>query len=1164
MRIPTRCLSASLRLAAALALAPLVPALPARAGETRLVVLHTTDLHGALDGWDYAADRAAPRGLTRIATLVRRERAGGTATLLLDDGDCLQGGAATVWARSPGGRPGPMMTLMSALGYDAMAVGNHEFDFGMEALERARRTASFPWLAANVVREDGGQAFDPSLVRTIQGIKVGVVGLCTPAVPKFTDSTFRAGLRFLDPVEPARREVERLRRIEGCDVVLLLAHTGLERDPQTRAERRGDTPDENWGFRLAQQVRGVDAIILGHTHVVVPWARIDGQLVTQAGKFGEDLGRIEFRLRRSGERGPWAVMDARASIVAVTDSVPEDSALAAIAAPYHEAARAALDSLVGRAALPLTAPLGRLGDGPLWGLIQRAQLAATGADLSLAALPDPGAEIPAGPITRRMLLRLYPYENTLGVVLLSGAEVKQVLEKSASLLSEYTFEADRPLFEPDAPAYNFDAMAGVSYRLDLTRPVGERVVDLRWRGSPIPPARTFKVAVNSYREFGGGGYPAIPAAPRVWQTTRGVRELIADYCAARDSLEPGEAPQWSIAPAQAVLPERGLLDLLVRREALSRGQADSLDATRVVDRRTFATWLGTMMGSRAGSALPAGRLGPERPLTVAEALEACERAARGARYRLAGGSPDRSFRRSLLTGTSVREGDASLTAAQALGLLANLRFPTLRLLETTDFHGAILSTTRDRDTNRMIGGSAALAGWIERLRAENPEGTVLLDGGDCYQGTMISNLQFGRPVVEQMNALGYTAAAIGNHEFDWTADTLVNRVVTLRCASLAANMVERRTGRRPRWARADTVVTRRGFRIGVLGLAYRETPTVTLPANVAALRFDDDSTTAARAVPDLRRRADVVVGIGHIPAEIDSSRHVHGDLWRDAHVPGFDVWFGGHSHNRVLDWCGGVPLMIAGAHGEVVGVCDVVVDGLARRAVERRPRLQLTFDDAIAPDSVWQERIALWNSATGPIAGQKLCRNARRLGRGGGASLIGSLVADAMRAEAKVDVAMQNSGGLRADLAEGDVTRGSIYEVMPVDNTLFTLDLTAQQIRDVLEEGLAHGRVTQVSGIRYWFDMTRPPGDRVTLLAEADGQPLDQTFHYRIVVNNFMATGGDNYDTLMKGRHREDTGINVRDALERYVVARAAENGGVLDYRGDERIRRNERPGAGR
>src|SRR5206468_8095409 len=138
-------------------------------------------------------------------------------------------------------------------------VGNHEFDYGLEALASARKDAAFPWLAANIVREaDGKPAFAPSLVRPVGGVRVGVVGLCTPAVPFLEDSANIAGLRFLSPVEAARAEVERLRRIEHCDVVVLLAHTGLEKNPDTGVERKGDAPGENWGYRPATEVPGVD------------------------------------------------------------------------------------------------------------------------------------------------------------------------------------------------------------------------------------------------------------------------------------------------------------------------------------------------------------------------------------------------------------------------------------------------------------------------------------------------------------------------------------------------------------------------------------------------------------------------------------------------------------------------------------------------------------------------------------------------------------------------------------------------------------------------------------------------------------------------------------------------------------------------------------------
>jgi 2',3'-cyclic-nucleotide 2'-phosphodiesterase/3'-nucleotidase len=459
----------------------------------------------------------------------------------------------------------------------------------------------------------------------------------------------------------------------------------------------------------------------------------------------------------------------------------------------------------------------------------------------------------------------------------------------------------------------------------------------------------------------------------------------------------------------------------------------------------------------------------------------------------------------------------------------------------------------------VLGGSSVLAAHIARLRAENPEGTVLIDGGDWFQGTMISNLQFGRPVVEQMNVLGYAAAAIGNHEFDWTADTLARRVRELHCAALGANLVQKKDGRRPKWVRADTVFARRGVRVGVLGLCYRFTPTVTLAANVAHLRFEDDSTTAARLVPELRGKegADVVLAVGHIPAETDSTRGAKsGDLVRLARgVKGVDGWFGGHSHNRVLDTIEGATVMIPGSHGQVVGVCDMVVDPVAHRVLDRQSRLVLAYADEVVPDSAMEARVARWNANVAPLAATPVGRNARLLGRGSPEAAIGDLVCDAIREASGVDVVFQNGGGLRADLRDGMVTKGGVYEVMPFDNTIFTLDLSGAEVRRVIEDGLRTGRVTQVSGIRYEFDNRRPRGDRVVTMTLADGKPLDAAKSYKAACNNFMATGGDENATLSQGKNRLDTGRNVRDALEAYIAARS-QNGAALDYQIDGRIKR--------
>jgi 2',3'-cyclic-nucleotide 2'-phosphodiesterase / 3'-nucleotidase / 5'-nucleotidase len=1172
----------------------------ARAEEAQLTILHTADLHGALTSWDYLADRPAARGLARVATLVQRVRSEGGPVLLLDAGDAMQGSPLeTVWRRSTGAGPEPMMTAMTRMGYDAMAVGNHEFDFGPTARERTRATAGFPWLAANVVREsDGTPAFAPSLVKTVGSLRVGIVGICTPAVPSLEDSENVAGLRFLPAVDAARHEVERLRGEGRCDLVVILAHTGL--DSVAGAQRVGDAQDENVGAELARGVAGADVVILGHTHDVIDSLRMGAALVTQAGQRGEHLGRLDFAFTRASARGPWKLTTRRARVLTVTDSVPVHAPLADFARPYHESTEAALSETLGVASREIASPHGRLEDNGLWELVQRAQLEATGAEVSLAAMFDPNVRIAAGPVTVRHALALYPYDNTLGVVELTGADLKATLERAAGTLALYTFDGGRPLIEPGVPGYQFDAAEGVTYDIDLTRPVGDRVANLSLGGAPLAPERHLRVAVNSYRMNGGGGFVEIQRAPRLPCEPRLVRDVLVSHIRKARTLDGAFTENWSLLPDYAPVPERPFIDLMVRQGVITLAEAMRFNPSDPARRGDLAYWLSRSFGWREKKFSGAFADVPDslepwldglvrrkvlgiwqqgerfQPFAVAPlsmALDWCEGAARKAGYALGAKTGDASFRRGLLTGIDFGRGVGrtgafvfrdTITRAQAIAVVANMRFPTVRVLETTDFHGAILPG-RERRSNRPLGGSAVLAAWIAKLRAENPEGTVLVDGGDLFQGTMISNLAFGRPVVEQMNALGYAAAAIGNHEFDWTADTLSRRVQEMRFAALGANMTQAKDGKRPRWVRADTLVTRRGVRIGILGLCYPKTPTVTLTKNVAHLRFADDSATAAGRVPALRRAgADLVIGVGHIPADTDSNRRVSGDLARLARgVPGVAAWFGGHSHNRVIGQVAGVPAMIAGSHGEAIAVCDLRVDPIAHRVIDRSYRLETTYGDLVTPDSAMAARVERWNTSVAAIAAEPLGRNTNRLTRTGGAeTTVGDLVADAMRAAVGADIAMQNSGGLRADLPEGAVTRGGIYEVMPFDNTIVTMDLTGAEVRQVLEDALRSGRVTQVSGLRYAFDSRRPEMQRVTALFATDGAVLDSARTWKVAVNNFMAGGGDEHRTLARGRNARDTQVLVRDAMERFVRERCA-GGASLDFRPDGRISRVQAPGSG-
>ena len=265
-----------------------------------LTILHTSDLHGRVHSHDALEDRDLGEGLARVAAAVASIRAEGGPVLLLDSGDTIQGSPtqALAFAGRAGDGSDPIIRAMNRVGYDAMAVGNHEFDFGVERLEKSRREARFPWLSANTLRANGDPAFDPYVVREIAGVRIGVLGLVTPRVGDWESPSLLAGLRFSDTIEAARRYVPVLRGKERCDLVVVITHQGFERDPATGRSTGGS--QENQAYALATEVPGIDLLLAGHAHVVVEPRRLGPTWVSEPGRWGNTLTRFDVTLEKAG------------------------------------------------------------------------------------------------------------------------------------------------------------------------------------------------------------------------------------------------------------------------------------------------------------------------------------------------------------------------------------------------------------------------------------------------------------------------------------------------------------------------------------------------------------------------------------------------------------------------------------------------------------------------------------------------------------------------------------------------------------------------------------------------------------------------------------------------------------------------------------------------
>lgn len=459
----------------------------------------------------------------------------------------------------------------------------------------------------------------------------------------------------------------------------------------------------------------------------------------------------------------------------------------------------------------------------------------------------------------------------------------------------------------------------------------------------------------------------------------------------------------------------------------------------------------------------------------------------------------------------------------------------LTLLETTDIHGALLDGAKDRN-GAAWGSAAVLAAWERKLIDQAGGIAVLVDGGDMFQGSPISTVLRGRSVMDFMNAAHYDAAACGNHEFDWTVDTLVARIRQANFPVLACNIFEKATNKQPDWIAPYTLVRRGRVTVGIVGAATPDTPLVTVPKNVSALRFDDPVALINAYADTCRARgADVVIALLHIGGEsIRDGSAPKGPIYDMAPQLRVDALFGGHTHQFVTTTIAGKPVMIAGSHGRAVAEVGLKINRVAHSVLVTKQILHRTYADSVqvSPTDKVKTIVDRYNAKVAPIM-------ARTLGVASGAYLreqpaMGNFVADVMKSAAGVQIAFTNSGGLRADLDSGTVTLGEIYEIMPFDNALVTCTLTGAQVKHVLEE-----QPTKIffSGMRATYDGARPDGDHATQLVLDNGTPIDSAATYTVVTNDFMWQGGDGFKTFADGGNVVQTGKLIRDAMVDFVDA---------------------------
>ena len=539
--------------AAQVAPAPQAEAAAPATARGELVLMGTTDVHGWLLPHDYYTGRDTENGLARLVPLIDSVRAANPGrTALFESGDLLQGNPLDfVHSKLREGETHPVAQAMNLLRYDAAAIGNHEYNYGIPHLDAVVRQSRFPWLSANTfVAGTDRHAYRPSVMleRTVDGrpIRIGVTSVTPPGVLIWDRDNVQGRLDFRDIVASVRPVVAELRR-QGADVVVVAAHSGLEGSSYDTAST--GVPVENAGAAMAKEVPGIDVIFLGHSHRELADTTIGTTLLLQAKNWAASLAVATLEVE-STPQGGWRVVEKRGRIFR-PGTRPSDARFVAELTPAHERTRAYVNQRIGTSAAEWTSARSRVEDTPILDLINDVQRRATGADLSGAAAFSLTSRIPAGPITVADVAGLYVYDNTLKAVRITGEQLRQYLEKSAEYYLPCPGAQCERIVDPKVPGYNFDVVSGVDYALDLSRPVGQRVVRLERGGRAVKPTDTFTIALNNYRASGSGGFSMLIGAPVVYDKGEGIRELLIEEIRRRGTIAPRDVfrKNWEIVPA---------------------------------------------------------------------------------------------------------------------------------------------------------------------------------------------------------------------------------------------------------------------------------------------------------------------------------------------------------------------------------------------------------------------------------------------------------------------------------------------------------------------------------------------------------------------------------------------------------------------------------------
>lgn len=1091
-----------------------------------LRILETTDLHSNVLPYDYFKDAEVTNyGLAKTATLIKQARSEVDNSMLFDAGDTIQGNplasyVAKVNKLGPN-ETHPIYKAMNYLKYDAGIVGNHEFNYGLDYLKDVMEEVQFPIVNANIYKDDHDSNPDndvnyftpyqiiPKTIKDSAGnestIKVGVIGFAPPQIMQWDKDNLTGNVITKDIVAQANKFIPQM-KADGADVIVAIAHSGCD------IAAEGQEEAENAVYDLTK-VPGIDAMLFGHAHLNFPGdasfsgktgidntnGTINGVQAVEAGYWGNNLGVLDLALEQD-TNGKWTVDKTNSKSInrPVSADTASDATIVSDTQAIHDQTLAYVRGKIGTTEIPMHSFFTRVMDDASTQIVNAAQMDYVKKAIAnteykdypvlSAAAPFKGGRggvadytnIGKGDVTIKSAADLYLYDNTLKAVEVTGDQVKRWIEESAKQFNtiDPNKAENQELLDYEFRPYNYDVLDGVKYEIDVTKPKGERVVNLRMMdGTPVQMDQKFIVATNNYRAGGSGGLAELKNAKVVVDSPFENRQILMDYISAKGTINPVADNNWKIAPIGGVA------------KAVFHSAPD---ANAYLSQQPNVKDLGA-------STIKAGYELYELDQNVHVQLLGIN-----------------DFHGQLDTVRSIKGKDSEgkdiiVDYSGGIEWLAAY----LKDREATNPANTLMLQAGD-----LVGASPPVSALLQ----DEPTIRIMNEIG-MDVGT-IGNHEFDEGVAE-MKRLIYG----GDHPKTAQYEAKYGKFTGSTMDYVVANVVDENTNEPilPPYSIKEVD----GVKIGFIGVVTRDTPTIVTPSGVAGVKFTDEVTAINKYAKELTDQGvKTIVVLAHNPGSSKTDGTAATGQVVDmakAVDPDVDVIYGAHDHKYLNTNVDGKVLVQSWSYGTAFSDIDLTIDPATGDVIKDQTKAEVvdTLHSKIIPDAKIKAELDGYQEDIKPVVSQVVGSTSAPItnaANASGESALGNLIADGMRAVTHTQLGFMNSGGIRNPLPGGTITWGDLFKVQPFGNDLVTMTVTGDQIRTLLNQQFqappSYNKIMAISGLHYTWTDSLPYGSKVLDIYLEDGSLISPTANYSITVNNFMADGGDGFTVLKSGKNR--------------------------------------------